>query len=74
MQNVSFAVEGRLLVITVDLDQELGPSSSGKSILIATTGGSVAVAIPGGEEVKVGLNIYRPVPDERRQGRYMASH
>jgi hypothetical protein len=58
MQNVSFAVEGRLLVMTVDLDQELGLSSSGKSILIASTGGSVSVAVPGGEEVKVGLNIY----------------
>jgi hypothetical protein len=71
MQNVLFAVEGRLLVMTVDLDQELGSSSSGKSIIIASTGGDVSV--PGFEGVKVGLNIYRPVQDGRRNGRHMAS-
>ena len=57
-QNVVFEVQGDQLVITIDLSQELGVSSSGKSIIIATTGGNVAV--PGWEDVKVGLNVYRP--------------
>lgn len=58
MQNVAFEVEGDQLVIRVDLSQELGVSSSGKSVIIATTSGNVVV--PGWEEVKVGLNVYRP--------------
>ena len=56
--NVSFEVQGTNLVIVVDLSQELGVSSSGKSIIIGTTGGNVSV--PGYEDVKVGLNVYRP--------------
>lgn len=59
MQNVVFEVQGEQLVIVVDLSQELGESASGKSIIIATTGGNVSV--PGCEDVKVGLNVYRPV-------------
>jgi hypothetical protein len=58
MQNVTFELQGDRLVIVVDLRQELGVSSSGKSIIIGTTGGNVVV--PGMEEVKVGLNVYRP--------------
>ena len=58
MQNVEFEIQGDQLVIRVDLSQELGVSSSGKSVIIATTGGNVAV--PGWEAVKVGLNVYRP--------------
>jgi hypothetical protein len=58
MHIVAFEVEGDVLVMRVDLSQELGASSSGKSVIIATTGGNVAV--PGREAVKVGLNVYRP--------------
>ena len=60
MQNVQFQVQGDKLVIIVDLSQELGESASGKSVITATTSGNVSV--PGREDVKVGLNVYRPVP------------
>ena len=70
MQNVEFEIEGDQLVIGVDLSQELGVSSSGKSVIIATTGGNVAV--PGWEVVKVGLNVYRP-QQAGRTSRRMAS-
>jgi len=56
MKNVQMAVEGNILTITVDLSKEFGPSSSGKTIIIASTEGNVA--IPEREE-KVGLNVYR---------------
>ena len=69
-QNVEFEVQGDRLVITVDLSQELGVSSSGKSVIIATTGGNVAVL--GWEDVKVGLNVYRP-QQAGRASRRMAS-
>ena len=57
MKNVDLKVQGDKLVITVDLSKSFGPSASGKSVLIASTAGNVAV--PGREEVKMGLNIYR---------------
>jgi len=57
MKNVEMKVEDNILTIKVDLDKEFGPSSSGKTIIIASTEGNVA--IPGKEEVKIGLNVYR---------------
>ena len=57
MKNVDMKVEGNILTIKVDLTKEFGPSSSGKTIIIATTEGNVA--LEGREEAKVGLNVYR---------------
>ena len=57
MKNVEMTVEGSILIIKVDLTKEFGPSSSGKTIIIASTEGNVSV--PNREEVKVGLNVYK---------------
>jgi len=57
MKNVEMTVAGRVLVINVDLTKEFVPSSSGKTILIASTEGNVSA--PGSEDVKVGQNLYR---------------
>ena len=57
MKNVTMKVEGSKLVIEVDLSQDLGPSKSGKTVLIASSEGNVS--IPGREDVKIGLNVYR---------------
>ena len=57
MKNVEINVEGNIMTIKVDLTKEFGPSSSGKTIIIASTEGNVA--IDGHEEIKVGLNIYK---------------
>ncbi len=57
MKNVTMKVEGSKLVIEVDLSQDLGPSKSGKTVLIATTEGNASC--PDREDVKVGLNVYR---------------
>jgi hypothetical protein len=56
MKNVELKVEGTTLTITVDLSKDFGPSSSGKTTIIATTEGNVS--LPGREE-KIGLNIYK---------------
>ena len=56
MKNVEMTVEGSMLTIKVDLTKDFGPSSSGKTIIIASTEGNIT--IPGREE-KVGLNVYR---------------
>jgi hypothetical protein len=57
MKNCEMKLEGNILTIKVDISQEFGKSSSGKSIIIASTEGNVS--IPEKEEVKIGLNIYR---------------
>ena len=56
MKNVQMVVEGNILTIKVDLSKEFGPSSSGKTIIVASTEGSVSVL---DREEKVGLNVYR---------------
>lgn len=58
MKNVEFSVKGDKLTIVVDLKERLGKSASGKTILVASTGGNIA--IPGYEDVKLGLNAYVP--------------
>jgi len=56
MKNIEMKVEGDKLVITVDLSKRFGKSSSGKSIIIASSEGNQSV--PGKEEIKIGLNVY----------------
>jgi hypothetical protein len=56
MKNVQMTVAGNILTITVDLTKEFGPSSSGKTIIVASTEGNIAV--PERDE-KIGLNVYR---------------
>jgi hypothetical protein len=68
MKNVEMTVQGNILAIKVDLSREYGPSvpsSSGKTLIIASTEGNVSA--PGREEAKVGLNIYK-----KRQGSTLA--
>jgi hypothetical protein len=57
MKNVEMSIDGNILTIKVDLSKEFGPSTSGKTIIIASTEGNKSV--PGKEDVKIGLNIYK---------------
>ncbi len=57
MKNVEMSVDGNILTIKVDLAKDFGPSSSGKTIIVASTEGNQSV--PGKEAVKVGLNVYK---------------
>jgi len=57
MKNVELSLDGTILTIRVDLSQTFGPSSSGKTTIIASTEGNVSVG-PDREE-KIGLNVYR---------------
>ena len=56
MKNIEMKVEGSKLTITVDLSQRYGKSSSGKSIIIASSEGNQA--LPSNEDIKIGLNVY----------------
>ncbi|MCL2001738.1 MAG: hypothetical protein FWG74_09905 [Planctomycetes bacterium] len=56
MKNVEMSVENDTLIIKVDLSKEFGPSSSGKTVIVASTEGNQT--IPGRSE-KIGFNVYR---------------
>ncbi len=56
MKNMEMKIEGDQLIITVDLSKRFGKSASGKSIIIASSEGNQA--LPGAEEIKIGLNVY----------------
>jgi hypothetical protein len=56
MKNVNMNVKGSKLVIEVDLSQEFGLSSSGKSMIISSTEGNQTIP---GTDIKIGLNIYK---------------
>ena len=58
MKNVAMNVSGNTLTITINLAEAGTMSKSGKSIVLASTEGNVSA--PGGNDVKVGLNVYRP--------------
>jgi len=57
MKSVELSLDGNILTIRVDLSQTFGPSSSGKTTIIASTEGNVPAG-PDRDE-KIGLNVYR---------------
>jgi hypothetical protein len=56
MKNITMSVTGTTLTITVDLAKDFGPSTSGKTNIIASTEGNVPVL---DRDEKIGLNIYK---------------
>ena len=60
-KNVSYKIAAGKLYIVVDLTQDFGPSSTGKTTIIGTSSGNVALgeAAPG---VMFGLNVFKKTP------------
>jgi len=56
--NIMARLEGDKLILEIDLTQEHGPTGSGKSTKVASSDGNMAV--PGREEIKMGINVYKP--------------
>jgi len=59
--NITDAIskDGRTLTLTVDLTRTLGPSASGKTMLIASTKGDQTITLPDGSTATIGLNVYQ---------------
>ena len=55
MKNVEMKLEGDILTIKVDVTKEFGPSSSGKTIIIASTEGNIS--IPEKDDIK--MDVYK---------------
>ena len=60
MDNVKIEVENNKAIITIDLTKDFGKSSSGKTIVVASTRGNIP--IPGAETYYLGLNCYKYPP------------
>lgn len=60
MTNVTAKVTGDKLTLTVDLKKDFGPSKSGKTVKVASTGGNVK--IDGHDDFRLGLNVYKYPP------------
>lgn len=54
--NVVCTIDGDVMTLTIDLSHDAGPSKTGKSDIIASTNGNIAV---GGTGVTLGLTAYR---------------
>ncbi len=56
--NIVTRIEGDKLIMEVDLTQEHGETGSRKSTKVASSDGNMS--IPGREDIKIGLNVYKP--------------
>ena len=64
MKNIEMEVKGNQLTITIDLTKRLGKSASGKTDIIATTAGNIALEHDPG--IKIGINCYfKPVAEAK---------
>lgn len=55
--NITMSTNSNKLTIEIDLTRDYGPSSSGKTTIIASTHG--AAKVPGHDGISIGLNVYR---------------
>jgi len=63
---ITLADDG-VLTILIDTRRNLGPSSSGKTTIIASTGAGEKLTI-GGKQTTIGLNIYTKLANLAAQG------
>jgi len=66
MFNVQHKVTGTKLVIEVDLTKERGVSTSGKTIIVASTEGNAKVAEWPKDEMQFGLNVYKKTGNKKK--------
>jgi ABC-type molybdate transport system ATPase subunit len=62
MKNISMKVtkngKNKLVVEILDLEADFGKSGSGKTTIVASTGGNVSLPAPY-EHIKIGINVYK---------------
>jgi hypothetical protein len=58
MRNLKIEVNGDEVTLRFSLQDTVGMSATGKNMLVASTGGNVPC--PGNEDVRIGLNVFRP--------------
>ena len=66
-QNIITDIKDGILTITIDLNKEYGLSKSKKTIRIASTGGNVRMQDDQDQEFVMGINVYKPKPDNYKE-------
>jgi len=61
-ENVLISKVDNSLLIKIDLDKELGPSSSGKTLVIGSTKGNKDLTNVLGVNCRIGINCYKYPP------------
>ena len=56
--SLSYEMNDGILTIKIDTNKELGPSASGKTTLVASSGGNASITLENGRVLKLGLNLY----------------
>jgi len=56
--SISYSAENGILTIVVDTNKEIGPSASGKTTLVASSGGNASINVGNDRVLKLGLNLY----------------
>jgi len=56
--SISYSTEDGILTIVVDTNKEIGPSASGKTTLVASSGGNASINVGNDRVLKLGLNLY----------------
>jgi ABC-type taurine transport system ATPase subunit len=62
--NVKVELDGTKMTLTIETDEakvNTAPSKSGKTQVIATTGGALTISNGNGERIKLNLTLYRPL-------------
>jgi len=62
-KNIKITWDGPLLTMVIDTSKTFGSSKSGKTLMIAMTGGNIKVEDPKGNETIIGINCYK-YPEE----------
>lgn len=61
IESVSATIKDGKLVLTIPLDKNPAPSSSGKTLLLASSRGNFDTGCDhGGKRVKIGFNVFVP--------------
>jgi len=55
MKNIEQTIEDNILTLKIDLSKTFGPSSSGKTIIIASSEGNKQIE----DGIYLGINVYR---------------
>ena len=58
VRHIEYEVKDGKLLLSIDIGHEGEPSKSGKSLVIGSTRGNLGIP---GTELKLGLNLYKPV-------------
>ena len=60
-RNLQAAIDGDELLVKTNLKMTFGESKSGKSLQIATSNGNISLPFPEFADVRMGINIYKPI-------------